>query len=122
MGIFYYLCIKLLRIMISIIIQDIDLEELAMTGHNHKYKAFARNKRFMEGLSRVLFTIHNAESTASLGKYSFLHYEKLRNLTEPLSSVRVVNGMPERLLFREAENAIEITIIELNTDHYGNKK
>lgn len=108
--------------MISIIIQDSDLEELVTTGQNRKYKALSRNKRFMDGLSRVIFTIHNAESTASLGTYSFLHYEKLRNMAEPLSSVRVVNGMPERLLFREADNMIEITIIELNTDHYGNKK
>ena len=122
MGIFITFAKIILRIMISIIIQDADLEELATTGRNHKYKVYARNKRFMDGLSRVLFTIRNAESTASLGNYSFLHYEKLRNLSEPLSSVRVVNGMPERLLFREDGNAIEITIIELSTDHYGNKK
>ena len=52
--------------------------------------------------------------------YSCLHYERLRNNAE-LSSVRVVNGRVERLLFRETEDGIEITIIELNNDHYGNK-
>lgn len=108
--------------MITIFVQDNDLAELISTGQNRKYKAQSRNKRFMDGLSNVITTIHNADSTASLNNYSFLHYEKLRHLPEPLSSVRVANGLPERLLFREAENSIEITIIELNTDHYGNKK
>ncbi len=108
--------------MITIFIHDNDLQELIQTGQNRKYKALSRNKRFMSGISRVLAAIHGAETTASLGTMSFLHYEKLRNMPEPLSSVRVVNGMPERLLFREAENAIEITILELNTTHYGNKK
>ena len=108
--------------MISIFIQDNDLKELIETGKNSKYKALSRNHRFKAGLTRVLTTIRNAESTASLGNYSFLHYEKLRHLSEPLSSVRVVNNQPERLLFREADNAIEITIIELNKTHNGNKK
>ncbi len=108
--------------MVSIFVIDGDLQELITTGQNGKYRALARNKRFMAGLARVLETIHNAESVRSLPAYSFLHYEKLRNTAEPLSSVRVVNGMPERLIFREAENMIEITIIELNTTHYGNKK
>lgn len=121
MGIYSYLCTKFI-IMITIFIHDKDLQELIETGKNSKYKALARDKRFMAGLSRVINTIRNAESTASLENYSFLHYEKLRYLSEPLSAVRVVNSKPERLLFREAENAIEITILELNTSHYGRKK
>lgn len=108
--------------MIGIFVTDGDLQELITTGQNSKYKALARSKRFMAGLTRVLATIRNAESVQSLPTYSFLHYERLRNTSEPLSSVRVVNGMPERLLFREAVNEIEITIIELNTTHYGGKK
>lgn len=121
MGINLYFCTKLLT-MITIFIHDKDLKELIEIGKNSKYKALARDKSFMAGLSRVISTIRNAESIASLKNYSYLHYEKLRHLSEPLSAVRIVNSKPERLLFREAENAIEITILELNTSHYGRKK
>ena len=60
--------------------------------------------------------------TGKNGKYkkSFLHYEKLKY--NNLSSVRVLNNRIERLLFKELEDGIEITVIELNSDHYGNKK
>lgn len=34
----------------------------------------------------------------------------------------VINNRVERLLFRETETGLEITLIELNDDHYGNKK
>ena len=44
------------------------------------------------------------------------------NSKQLLSSVRIMNNRVERLLFRELENGICITIIELNTTHYGNKK
>lgn len=33
-----------------------------------------------------------------------------------------MNGRVERLLFNEINDGIEITIIELNSNHYGNKK
>ena len=49
-------------------------------------------------------------------------YKKYSKDNMNLSSVRVMNGRVERLLFRELEDGIEITIIELNNDHYGNKK
>jgi len=32
------------------------------------------------------------------------------------------NGRVERILFKEIDGGIEILIIELNDDHYGNKK
>jgi len=83
-------------------ISDKDLEELINTGQNNKYKRYSKNP---EGLRL----------------YSFLHYEKLANNVN-LSSVRIVNGRVERLLFEETNDGIEITIIELNTQHYGNKK
>ena len=74
----------------------------------------------MEGLARAYRIMLVVEKAKGLKAYSFLHYEQLRNNVD-LSSVRVVNGRVERLLFREIEKGIEITIIELNNDHYGNK-
>mgnify|MGYP003296360043 FL=1 len=102
-------------------ISDKDLDELIRTGNNNRYKRYSRDRRFMEGLARVYKVMLNVADTNGLKPYSFLHYEKLANNLN-LSSVRVLNGRVERLLFRELEDGIEITIIELNNDHYGNKK
>ena len=38
------------------------------------------------------------------------------------SSIRVVNGMVERILFREFDGGIRITVLGLDDTHYGNKK
>lgn len=43
-------------------------------------------------------------------------------MKEPLSSVRIVNGMVERLLFTEIEDGIEVELIEIDSTHYGNKR
>ncbi len=102
-------------------ISDKDLDELIRTGKNNKYRKYSKDRKFMEGLARVYKVMLNVADTNGLKPYSFLHYEKLANNLN-LSSVRVLNGRIERLLFRELEDGIEITILELNNDHYGNKK
>lgn len=102
-------------------ISDKDLDELIRTGNNNRYKRYSRDRRFMEGLARVYKVMLNVADTDGLKLYSFLHYEKLANNVN-LSSVRVLSGRVERLLFRELDDGVEIIIIELNNDHYGNKK
>ena len=102
-------------------ISDKDLDELIRTGRNNKYKKYSRDRKFMVGLAKVYNVLTTVADTKGLEPYSFLHYEKLK-YKDNLSSVRVVNGRVERLLFRELEDGIEIIIIELNSDHYGNKK
>lgn len=57
---------------------------------------------------------------SKLKDFSFLHYEQLKHVS--LSSVRIINGRVERLLFKETEDGIQISLIEINEDHYGNKK
>ena len=59
------------------------------------------------------------KETSMLANYSFLHYEKLKRVD--LSSVRVMNGRIERLIFKEINNGIVIEMLELNNDHYGTK-
>lgn len=103
----------------QIFFEDKDLEELIISGKNHKYKKFQRDKRFMSSLVRVYKTMLATECASKLSQWSFLHYEKLKNYE--LSSIRVMNGRVERILFKETENGIVITIIELNETHYGNK-
>lgn len=104
----------------KVVFADIDLKELIETGRNNKYKKYARDKRFMKGLAIVYSIMLVVERADGLAAYSCLHYEKLRN-NAGISSVRVINGRVERILFRGTEDGIEITLIELNNDHYGNK-
>ena len=67
--------------------------------------------------------MYNVESTEELKPFSFLYYEKLKyQRGEPKSSVRLVNGMVERLLFVETDDGIEVELIEIDSTHYGNKK
>lgn len=107
--------------MLQITIIDKDLEELITTGRNSgKYEKLTRDKKFIQRLAAVYSTMESVETTDGLKQYSFLHYEKLKHVN--LSSVRIMNNRVERLLFIENENKIEITIIELNETHYGNKK
>lgn len=124
MGILYYLCSVLLEphgYMLKITIIDEDLEELITTGKNSgKYEKLSRDKKFVQRLAVVYSTMASVENTDGLKQYSFLHYEKLKHVNQ--SSVRIMNNRVERLLFTENENGIEITIIELNETHYGNKK
>jgi hypothetical protein len=107
--------------MVTVEIEDKDLEELIFTGKNHKFKKLSKDKRFMQALLHVYNTLRSAESIAQYSEYSFLHYEKLKNNLY-ISSVRIMSGRVERLLFTEHDNGIRIAIIELNETHYGNKK
>lgn len=104
----------------EIFFEDKDLEELIFTGKNRKYKKLSRDAKFLSSLIDVYNYINAAENIKALEAYSFLHYERLKHIA--LSSVRIMNNRVERLLFKELENGISITIIELNEKHYGNKK
>lgn len=64
--------------------------------------------------------MYNVESTEELKLFNFLHYEKLTK--DPRSSIRLVNGKVERLLFTETDDGIEVDLIEIDSTHYGNKK
>ncbi len=87
-----------------------------------KYKQFCRNRRLVDGFKRVVSIMYSVESTEHLRKISFLHYEKLKyQREEPKSSVRLVNGKIERLIFTETGDGIEVELIEINNTHYGNK-
>lgn len=84
-------------------ISDKDLEELINTGQNSKYKKYSRDKKFLDGLARAYKIMQIVENMEGLRLYSYLHYEKLANNVN-LSSVRIVNGRVERLLFEETND------------------
>lgn len=109
----------------NIIFKEEALSELYKTGktNDKKYKKLCKNKRLIDGYVRVVNTLYSVESTEELKVFSFLHYEKLRHQKDkPISSVRLVNGLVERLLFSETDDGIEVELIEIDSTHYGNKK
>ena len=105
----------------QIIFDDKDLQELITTGRNSKYKKYTRNKKFMTALATAYNYLRLSERASDLRSISFLHYEQLTG-TNGKSSIRVVNGMVERILFREFDGGIRITVLSLDDTHYGNKK
>lgn len=102
--------------------KDEALSELYETvkTKSRKYKQLCKNKKLVDGYIRAVGIMFDVDSTAELSMYSFLHYEKLKK--DPRSSVRLVNGLVERLLFTETDDGIEVELIEIDSTHYGNKK
>ena len=109
----------------KIIFRDDALSELYNTGQtkDKKYKQACKNKKLIQGYIRAVKIMYDVETTEELKIFSFLHYEKLKHQhDEPKSSVRLVNGMVERLLFTETDDGIEVELLEIDSTHYGNKK
>ena len=105
----------------QIIFDDKDLEEPITTGRTSKYKRYTRNGKFMRALATAYNYLRLSERTSDLRSISFLHYEQLSG-TNGMSSIRIVNGMVERIIFREFDGGIRITVLDLDDTHYGNKK
>ena len=99
--------------------EDVELEKLIITHQSKKYKKYTRDKKFLWALDRVFNDLQGVAKCSDLKQLSYLHYEQLKRIG--LSSVRVMNGRVERLLFKELENGIRITIIELDETHYGQR-
>ncbi|MDO5760352.1 MAG: hypothetical protein Q4Q06_04945 [Bacteroidota bacterium] len=103
--------------------EDKDLEELIITGKNRKYKDIAKDFLLVKKIVKTYEILKHSENIKQVAQHSFLHYEKLRYGYSGKSSVRPFGSKRvERLIFEEKENKIEITILELDNTHYGNKK
>ena len=63
--------------------------------------------------------MQSQKTASNLKQYSYLHYEQLKHVG--MSSVRVINGRVERLLFHELEDGIKISLIEIDETHYGQR-
>ena len=108
----------------NVIFKEECLKTLYETGatDDSKYKQLCKDKKLVAGYIRAVSTMISVDSTKELGKISFLHYEKLKyQKDDPRSSVRIVNGKIERLIFRELNDGIEVELIEIDSTHYGNK-
>ena len=63
----------------------------------------------MKALATAYNYLRMVDVASDLRAISFLHYEQLAG-TNGMSSIRVVNGMVERILFREFDGGISITV------------
>ena len=106
----------------NVIFLDDALRELYETGStkDSKYKKLTRNRQFVDAYVDVIDIMLASENIGCLSTYSFLHYEKLRH--RPESSVRIQNKRIERLLFTEHDGGVEVKLIEIDSNHYGNKR
>ena len=75
----------------------------------------------MKALATAYNYLRLSGRASDLRSISFLHYEQLTG-TNGMSSIRVVNGMVERILFREFDGGIRIKVLSLDDTHYGKKK
>jgi hypothetical protein len=85
-----------------------------------KYKKICKDKKLLKGYQRAVGLMFHISTVDRLKEFSFLHYERLKY--KSMSSVRIMNGRVERLLFTESEDGIEIELIEIDSTHYGNQK
>ena len=108
--------------MIQILFEDSDLEQLFKSGEckKGKYKMISRDKKFVKKLRESIQFISSLDNISELSNYARFNYEALKHNLSGLHSIRVIHSRVERLIFRQNENCIEITFIELNQDHYGN--
>ncbi|MDE7074314.1 MAG: hypothetical protein K2O69_04600 [Odoribacter sp.] len=106
----------------NVIFTEEALQELYETGKtkDSKYKILTRDKKFVEAYIEIVSLMYAVENVARLKEFSYLHYEQLRY--RPESSVRILNNRVERLLFTEHEDGVEVKLIEINLNHYGNKR
>ena len=102
--------------------KDEALYELFVTRKttDRKYKHLCKDKKLVDGYINAVNIMRRTETTRELNEYSYLHYKKLAH--DPRSSIRIVNGKIERLLFTETEDGVEVELIEIDSTHYGNKK
>lgn len=105
----------------EVLFEDEALEELYLSGKSSdkKYKKLSRDQKLVDGFRRAVDVMRSLDNVTELKNYSFLHYERLKYRNE--SSVRIVNGRIERLIFIEREEGIEVLLLEIDNTHYGNK-
>lgn len=101
--------------------EDSALCDLYELGKSKAYKAFSKNKIKIIAYKQIVDLMMVAENIEEIKLLSYLHYEKLKHNYSGYSSVRIKNGEIERLIFKEENDKITITLIELSTNHYGNK-
>lgn len=115
-----YLHIK--RKEMRVIFEDEGIKELLERGKSNRYKKVSKSPKLMQGLRNAYRIMAMVASVEALKGFSHLHYERLKFLNSGKSSVRIVNGSIERLIFRELEDGVVVELIEIDDTHYGNKR
>ena len=87
-----------------------------------KYKKYAKRTDFVKALTDIYEILYLAENAEKLKQFGRLHYEPLKHQYSGCHSIRIRYDWVERLIVKEADGGITIEMLEINTDHYGNKK
>jgi hypothetical protein len=79
--------------------KDKALLELYTTNKtdSRKYKKICKDKKLLQGYQRAVSIMFHISTVDRLKEFSFLHYVRLKH--KSMSSVRLINGRVERLLF-----------------------
>lgn len=102
--------------------EDEAIRALCETGasSDKRYQKLRSNAAFRRDLSKVMSILRIAPTTQRLYSYGKLHYEEMKYSLSGVSSVRIGYTTKYRLIFKEFNDGIQITIIEVN-EHYGDK-
>lgn len=100
-------------------------EELEALIINHKsndkrYRKLKSNATFLRDLDAVMAILRAVTQTSELSKFKKLNYESLQYDLLGYSSVRIGYTSKYRLIFKEFDGGVRITVIEIN-EHYGDK-
>lgn len=106
----------------NVFVEDDDLAELLNGSSKGKYKKLAKDKKFLTRLQDIYATMLEVVNVSELAIQSYLHYEKLVGNLKGYSSIRIMNGRVERLIFTEHDKGITIKLIEINQTHYDKKR
>lgn len=106
----------------KVIFEDKEIQELIQNRKSKKYKDLTKKAGFVDRLVYIYTVISAAQNAQELYNYSWMHYEALKHEYSGYNSIRIKNGWVERLIVKESDEGITIEMIEINTDHYGNKK
>jgi len=101
--------------------KDISLSELYQTGRtkDKAYKSLSNDTNFVNKYIAVINSFKAATSITDIANQGRLKYEKLKYNLSGLSSVRIIYSRVERLIFREEDDKITVTMIEIDRTHYG---
>lgn len=104
--------------------EDKLLEEWYETGiapKKGRYKKYWRDAKFCRAYFETIKLLSGLSNISKARAFSSLHYEQLKENYSGKSSVRIMNGRKERLIFIELDDGLKIEIIELENSHYGNE-
>lgn len=108
----------------DIVFEDNSLQEIYEYGDtkSREYVKYVRDKKFVDKLRRQIDLVRGASSYKELKNISPLHYEDLKHEYAGYTSFRIFNDRVERVICKESDKYLKLTLLKLDDTHYENKK